>query len=63
MMNVAVTGPVAPEYVVASVSAPIAVKLPLGPNVKGPETESIALDTAAPAPNLESIVAGAPVSV
>jgi hypothetical protein len=66
MMNVADVAPVDPEYVVASVSAPMEVKLPARvPRVSpvSPETESIALDTALPVPKLASIVATAPAIV
>lgn len=68
MTNVAVVAPVDPEYVVASVSAPMAVKLPVaarGPSVSpvSPEAASIALDTTLPVPNLASIVATAPANV
>jgi hypothetical protein len=63
--NVALVAPVDPAYVVPMVIAPMAVKFAVVPNVRPvePETESIALDTEAPVPNLASIVAGAPASV
>jgi hypothetical protein len=63
--NVALVAPVDPAYVVPMVIAPMAVKFAVVPNVRPvePETESIALDTEAPVPNLASIVAGAPESV
>jgi hypothetical protein len=61
MMNIAVVAPVAPAYVVASVSAPIAVKLPAPANVPSdrpvaPSTSSIAAATELPVPKVEARV-------